>query len=231
VYTLYIANKNYSSWSLRPWLLLREVGIPFHERLEAFVEGPSGSSRARFLAFSPSGQVPCLHDGELRVWDSLAIVDHIAEAHPEVWPEDRAARAFARSAAAEMHSGFGQLRRWCTMSVGIRVRLHEEARGAIAADLARLQELWAQGLERHGGPFLAGPSFSAVDAFYAPIAFRWQTYGFPLGEKAADYARRLLSLASMREWERDALAETWRDAAHDAEAPKSGEIIEDLRAR
>ncbi len=109
--------------------------------------------------------------------------------------------------------------------------LHEEARGAIAADLARLQELWAQGLERHGGPFLAGPSFSAVDAFYAPIAFRWQTYGFPLGEKAADYARRLLSLASMREWERDALAETWRDAAHDAEAPKSGEIIEDLRAR
>lgn len=231
MYTLYIANKNYSSWSLRPWLLLREAGIPFHERLEVFVEGPSGSSRERFLAFSPSGQVPCLHDGELRVWDSLAIVDHIAEAHPEVWPEDRAARAFARSAAAEMHSGFGQLRRWCTMSVGIRVRLHEEARRAIAPDLARLQALWNQGLERFDGPFLAGARFSVADAFYAPIALRWQSYGFALEGAAADYARRLLALEALREWERDALAETWRDAAHDAEAHRSGEVLEDLRAR
>ncbi|HMN35517.1 MAG TPA: glutathione S-transferase [Chiayiivirga sp.] len=231
MYTLYIANRNYSSWSLRPWVLLREAGILFEERLERFVEGPFGSSRERFLRFSPSGQVPCLHDGTIRVWDSLAIVGHVAETHPQVWPEDPAARAFARSAAAEMHSGFGQLRRWCTMSVGIRMRLHEEACRAIAPDLVRLQELWNQGLDRFGGPFLAGPRFSVVDAFYAPIAFRWQSYGFALEGAAADYARHLLALKSMREWERDALAETWRDAAHDAEALESGEIVEDLRAR
>lgn len=230
MYTLYIANRNYSSWSLRPWLLLREAGIPHQERLEPFSPGPSGASRARFIAFSPSGQVPCLHDGELRVWDSLAIADHVAEAHPQVWPEDRTARAFARSAAAEMHSGFGQLRRWCTMSVGIRVRLHDEAQAAISADVERLQALWNQGLDRFGGPFLAGPRFSAVDAFFAPIAFRWQSYGFALEGACADYARRLLERPAMREWERDALAETWRDPAHDAEAHRSGEVIADLRA-
>ncbi len=230
MYTLYIANKNYSSWSLRPWLLLREAGIAFEERLEPFSEGPSGTSRERFLKFSPTGQVPCLHDGEIRIWDSLAIAGHLAEAHPRLWPDDRTARAFARSAAAEMHSGFGQLRRWCGMSVGIRVRLHEEARTAIGPDVARLSELWNQGLQRFGGPFLAGPRFSVADAFYAPIAFRWQSYGFALDDTAAAYARRLLALEAMREWERDALAEPWRDAAHDAEAPASGEVIQDLRA-
>lgn len=231
MYTLYIANKNYSSWSLRPWVLLREIGIPFEERLEPFEEGPSGASRERFLRFSPSGQVPCLHDGAIRVWDSLAIAGHVAEAHPQVWPEEPAARAFARSAAAEMHSGFAPLRRWCTMSVGVRVRLHDEARAAIRADLARLAELWAQGLDRFGGPFLAGSRCSAADAFFAPIAFRWQSYGFTLDPPSAAYARHLLALKSMREWERSALAETWRDAAHDDEALKSGALVEDLRAR
>ena len=226
MYQLYVANKNYSSWSLRPWVLMRELGIAFEERFVAF---ESSGSYAKFRAFSPSGKVPCLQDGATIVWDSLAITEYVAERHANVWPSDRAARAWARSAAAEMHSGFGVLRERCTMNCGIRVRLFEMP-DALKADVARLSELWGEGLRWFGGPFLAGAQFTAVDAFYAPVAFRIQTYGLQLEPQATAYATRLLELASMREWYASALAETSRDWPHEEEAKKLGTWIEDLRA-
>jgi glutathione S-transferase len=219
--TLYIANKNYSSWSLRPWVLLRELGIPFEEKIMPF-HGPA------FTTFSPSGKVPCLTDGATVVWDSLAITEYLAESHPEVWPVGKAARAFARCAAAEMHSGFTALRTQCGMNCGIRVKLHR-IDDALQRDLARLNALWNDGLQHFGGPFLAGSKFSAADAFYAPVAFRIQTYAPPLDDAANAYAQRLLALPAMREWYGDALKETWRDAAHDAEAAQWGVITGDLR--
>jgi glutathione S-transferase len=220
--TLYIANKNYSSWSLRPWVLLRELGIPFEEKLMPFHGGA-------FTTFSPSGKVPCLVDGAVTVWDSLAISEYLAESNPRVWPPDMAARAFARCAAAEMHSGFMALRTQCGMNCGIRVKLHRVDE-ALQRDLARLDVLWNDGLQRFGGPFLAGDQFTAADAFYAPVAFRIQTYAPPLGDAANAYARRLLALPSMQDWYRAALAETWRDAGHDAEVVEWGSVTEDLRA-
>jgi glutathione S-transferase len=226
VYELYIGNKNYSSWSLRPWVLLRELGIPFTERLRPF-EGPRSPG---FRAFSPSGKVPALHDGELVVWDSLAIVEHVAESHRGVWPEDRAARAWARSAAAEMHSGFATLRSRCSMSVGVRIR-PREIPPALREDIDRIDALWADGLGRFGGPFLAGSAFTAADAFFAPVAYRIQTYGLPVAAASREYAARLRALPSMREWEQAALAEPWREEGHDAEIAASGELLEDRRAR
>ncbi len=225
-YELFIANKNYSSWSLRPWLVLRELAIPFTERLMKFPDAPSGGS---FLTYSPTGRVPCLHDGEIRVWDSLAIVEYVAERHRGVWPEDPAARAWARSAAAEMHSGFGTLRERCTMNCGLRVRLHDMP-DALARDIARITALWTDGLSRFGGPFLAGEKLTAVDAFFAPVAFRVQTYGLALDDDAAAYARRLLALPEMQRWYASALAETWREPVHEEDALRTGVILEDLRA-
>ncbi len=219
---LHIANKNYSSWSLRPWLLLRELGVEFEERMHPFGQGES------FASFSPSGKVPCLHEGETIVWDSLAIAEWIAERHPGVWPRDPQARAWARCAAAEMHSGFAALRQHCSMSCGVRMRLHEQPE-ALAHELARLDALWSEGLRRFGGPFLAGASFGAVDAFFAPVAFRVQTYGLVLGEVAAAYAARLLALPTMQQWYAEALREPWRDEGHEAEMRQAGEVIADLR--
>ena len=226
MYALYIANKNYSSWSLRPWVLLKTLDIPFEERFVPFLEG---ATYAEFRKFSPTGLVPCLVDGELTVWDSLAITEYVAEDHSRVWPTDRGARAWARSATSEMHSGFSALRTICGMNIGVRVRLHEES-AALKANLARLDELWSEGLDRFGGPFLAGETFTAVDAFFCPVAFRIQTYGLKLGDKATAYAQRLLDLPAMRQWYADGIAETIRDLPHDAEIPDIGVMLEDLRA-
>jgi glutathione S-transferase len=226
VYELFIANKNYSSWSLRPWILMRERQIPFTERLMPLREDAAGAS---FRAVSPTGKLPCLHDGGVVVWDSLAIAEYLAERHDGVWPRDPVARAWARCAAAEMHAGFSALRTRCTMSCGIRVRLNEQP-AALVRDLERLAELWNEGLARFGGPFLAGDAFGAVDAFYAPIAFRVQTYGLALAGPAGAYAERLLALAGMREWYAAALAETWRDTADDTASLAAGTLLEDLRA-
>jgi glutathione S-transferase len=220
---LFIANKNYSSWSLRPWVLMRELGIPFQERLVPFGQGS-------FRSFSPSGKVPCLNDQGTVVWDSLAITEYLAERHDGVWPADAKARAWARCAAAEMHSGFGALRERCTMNCGIRVRLHELP-PALERDIARLGELWNEGLARFGGPFLAGEAFTAVDAFFAPVAFRVQTYGLKLDGAAAAYASRLLALPAMQRWQADALQEPWREPAHDDEARRAGTLLEDLRVK
>lgn len=222
--TLHVANKNYSSWSLRPWVLLRELGIPFEERLHVFGEG---SNRETFREFSPNGRVPCLLDGDILVWDSLAISEYLAERHP-AWPQQVAARTWARCAVAEMHAGFDALRQQCSMSCGQRVRLHEIG-PALAADVARIDELWREGLQRFGGPFLAGPHFTVVDAFYAPVAFRIQTYGLTLGAEAATYADQLLARPSMQRWYAEALAERWRDAAHERDIASMGTITQDLR--
>lgn len=227
MYELYIANKNYSSWSLRPWVLMRERGIEFVERLMPFSD--AGNYDA-FRVFSPTGKVPCLSDGAIAVWDSLAIAEYLAERHAGVWPADAVARAWARCAAAEMHSGFAVLRDRCSMTVGQRVRLHEVP-AALQRDLARIDELWNEGLRRFGGPFLAGNTFTAVDAFFAPVAYRIQTYSLQLSSPALDYATRLRELASMRDWAAAALGETWRERAHEEDIARHGTVLQDLRAR
>jgi glutathione S-transferase len=226
MYDLYIANKNYSSWSLRPWVLMREFKIAFREHLVPFGEESSWQS---FRKISPSGTVPCLVDGDTVVWDSLAITEYLAERHHGVWPAEARARAWARSAAAEMHSGFSNLRNHCSMSCGLRIRLYEIP-PALGRDIARLNALWSDGLSRFGGPYLAGTAFTAADAFYAPVAFRIQTYDLPLDAAAKAYVDRLLGTGAMCEWYADALKETLRDAAHDDEVPRIGRLVEDLRA-
>jgi glutathione S-transferase len=226
MYKLHIANKNYSSWSLRPWVLLKQLEIPFEEQLHRFEPDRDGRS---FNSFSPTGKLPLLVDGDTVVWDSLAIVEYLAEHHKTVWPAGAVARAWARSAAAEMHSGFAALRNVCGMNVGVRVKLNGIPE-PLAKDLARLNELWRDGLARFGGPFLAGDSFTAADAFFAPVAYRIQTYGLPLSDEAKAYATRLLALPAMEDWTTAALAEDFRDHPHDAELRQHGEVTADLRA-
>ena len=225
MYTLHIGNKNYSSWSLRPWILMTELGIAFQERQHVF--GPTFAARTE--GKSPSGKVPCLHDGDRVVWDSLAIAEYLAEKHRGVWPEDPAARAWARSAAAEMHSGFGTLRDICSMSCGIRMQLGAQSLDALRKDLARLEELWGDGLGRFGGPFLAGKSFGAVDAFFCPVAFRVQSYLLQLSPACDAYVKRLLALPGMKKWYDAALAEPWIDPDHEVEIGRHGKVVQDFR--
>jgi glutathione S-transferase len=219
---LYIANRTYSSWSLRPWVLMRELAIPFEERVLPF------GDPAPFRAVSPTGRVPCLVDGAQVVWDSLAIVEYLAERRPDAWPRDAAARAWARCASAEMHSGFGALRSTCAMACGLRVRI-DPFPGAVLDDLARLDALWAEGLSRFGGPFLAGGRFTAVDAFFAPVAFRVQTYSPPMAPASLEYVARLLALPAMQAWYEASLAEPWRDEAHEVGIIEHGTVLQDLR--
>ena len=227
MYDLHIANKNYSSWSLRPWVLLTQLGIPFTEHRHVF-----GADNSAFKTFSPSSLVPCLVDGQTTVWDSLAIAEYVHEDHAAVWPASRPARAFARSAAAEMHSGFTALRSACSMSVGVRIKLNDTP-PALLRDLARLDAVWTTGLTQFGGPFLAGDAFTAVDAFFCPVAFRVQTYGlgFDLSEPSRAYVDRLLALPAMQAWYADGIAETERDPMHEHDILGAGLLIEDHRAR
>jgi glutathione S-transferase len=222
MYELIIGNKNYSSWSMRPWVLMRRLRIPFNERLLPFHLGG-------LKQHSPSGRVPCLIDGQAVVWDTLAITEYLAERHAGVWPENAKARAWARSASAEMHSGFSALRNDCSMSVGVRIKLHQMGAG-LQADLARLAELWTDGLARHGGPYLGGAAFTAVDAFFAPVATRVQTYGLSLPPRAAAYVGRLLEVPAVAEWIAAGIAENFRDAPHEEEILASGVLLADMRA-
>ncbi|HXR19601.1 MAG TPA: glutathione S-transferase [Steroidobacteraceae bacterium] len=226
MYKLYIANKNYSSWSLRPWVLMSELRIAFEEHLLAFGHASSWQS---FRKISPSGKVPCLVDGQLSVWDSLAIAEYLAERHAGIWPANASARAWARCAAAEMHAGFTELRTRCSMTCGVRIRLKEIPR-ALEREIARMSELWNDGLRRFGGPFLAGESFTAADAFFAPVAFRAQTYNLALDAVAAGYVARILDLRSMRRWYMQALEEKLRDEPHEADMLQAGTVLQDLRA-
>ena len=224
-YTLITANRNYSSWSLRPWVLMKALDLPFTDRIEPFL---LPDNREAFRSFSPSGLVPVLVDGERRVWDSLGIVLYLAERHPGVWPADDEARAFAQSAAAEMHGGFSALRSRCTMNVGVRVAL-AGIDAELARDIARVRELFEEGLARFGGPWLAGAEFTALDAFFAPVAFRVRTYGLDMGEGQA-WVDRILAHPAMQQWEAEALAESWREQGHEAELAATGSLVADLRA-
>lgn len=224
-YTLITANRNYSSWSLRPWLLMTMLGIPFADRLEPFTKP---SNYDDFRAFSPTGQVPVLIDGDRTIWDSLGIALYIADRHDGVWPTLEAARAWAISAATEMHGGFSALRNDCTMNVGVRVK-PKPMSDALQRDIARITELWAQGLDSFGGPFLAGPHFTAVDAFFAPVAFRVRTYGLDVGHAGKEWVHNMLTLPAMLAWEKDALTESWREVGHEEELRACGEVIADYR--
>lgn len=223
-YTLITANRNYSSWSLRPWVLMKALGIAFVDRIEPFTKPDNYND---FRAFSPTGQVPLLIDGDRRVWDSLGITVYLAERHPGVWPEDIEARAFAQSVVAEMHGGFGALRNDCTMNVGVRVAPAPMS-PALLRNMARIGEIFEQGLDRFGGPWLAGEQFTAADAFYAPVAFRIRTYGLDIGLGAA-WVERVIAHPAMAEWEAQALAETWREEGHEAELLACGTITADYR--
>ena len=201
------------------------LGIPFEDRIEPFA---ADSNYEAFRAFSPTGQVPVLLDGARTVWDSLGITLYLADRHEGVWPEDPAARAWAQCAVTEMHGGFSALRNDCTMNVGVRVK-PKPMSAALQGDVARISELWAQGLDRFAGPFLAGPHFTAVDAFFAPVVFRVRTYGLDVGHAGQEWVDHMLGLSAMRAWEKAALAESWREAGHEAELQACGEIIADYR--
>lgn len=224
---LHIANKNYSSWSLRPWAVLKAFNIAFEEIMHPF---PEDGVWAEYRQFSPSGKVPCLEDGNTVVWDSLAIIEYLAENVPTIWPNDKTARAWARSAAAEMHSGFQTLRNNCGMSCGHRIEL-KEITLALQKDINRIDELWSQGLQTFGGPFLAGKEFTAVDAFFAPVVFRVQTYGLPLCPMSNAYVTHLLNHQVLQEWYQAALLETWREPGHEQEVLEAGKVLQDLRTK
>jgi glutathione S-transferase len=223
-YTLITANRNYSSWSLRPWVLMKALGIAFKDRLEPFTKPANYDD---FRAFSPTGQVPVLlRDGQT-VYDSMGIALYLADRHQGVWPTDPLARAWAMCAASEMHSGFSALRNDCTMNVGVRVK-PKPMSDALKANVARIKELWEEGLSRFGGPFLAGPEFSAVDAFFAPVAFRVRTYGLDVGKGAA-WCDHIIAHPAMQQWEAEALAESWREVGHEEELLNCGAITADYR--
>jgi glutathione S-transferase len=205
---LVIGNKNYSSWSMRPWLAMRASNIAFEE---VFIPLYTGTTdKQRILDFTRSGKVPALIDGDVTVWDSLAIVEYVAERFPQanLWPEDRARRAHARSISSEMHSGFLALRQECGMN------LHRPV-GAIAlsadakADIARIEQIWLECRERYGkfGPFLFG-GFSGADAMFAPVVHRFRTYAIEVAAEAKGYMETMMALPAFQEWTRDGLAET-----------------------
>lgn len=224
-YTLITANRNYSSWSLRPWLLMKALGIAFEDRVEPFTKPNNYND---FRAFSPTGQVPVLLDDGRTVHDSLGIALYLADRHDGVWPIDADARAWAQCAAAEMHGGFAALRNDFTMNVGVRVR-PKPMSAALTANVARIRELFEDGVARFGGPWLAGGAFSAADAFYAPVAWRIRTYGLEVGRGHA-WVDHVIAHPAMQEWERRALAESWREESHEAELQACGEVMADYRA-
>jgi glutathione S-transferase len=205
---LVIGNKNYSSWSMRPWLALRANHIAFDEVFIPLYTGDD--DKKRIFSFTHSGKVPALIDGDVTIWDSLAIIEYLAEGFPEarLWPEDRARRAHARSISAEMHSGFVALRTECGMN------LHRPV-GAITlsadahANIARIQQIWIECRERYGkyGPFLFG-AFGGADAMFAPVVHRFRTYAIPVEPEAQDYMNTVMSLPAFQEWTTAGLAET-----------------------
>jgi glutathione S-transferase len=208
---LIIGNKNYSSWSLRPWLLLRTFGVAFRE-LKLPLDTPE--FEARIGDYSPSRRVPALHDGDVRLWDSLAIAEYANERWlgGRGWPADLAARAYARAISAEMHSGFTALRR--EMPMNCRKRVTSRVFGADAAqDIARVQAIWRETRRQHGGSgrFLFG-AFGIADAMYAPVVLRFISYGIALGGAEQEYADAIVALPALQEWLAEAATETLSDA-------------------
>lgn len=216
--TLVIANKVYSSWSLRPWIMLKQAGIDFDETL---IPLDHLDTRSRILAHSPAGRVPVLIDDDLTVWDSLAILEYIADRWPEagVWPAEMGARAKARSISAEMHSGFQALRRACPMNLGRK--FGEQDRGAdVAADVARIGAIWRNTRARYGadGPFLFG-AFSGADAMYAPVVTRLETYSIAMDPVSRAYMDAVMGLPAFQAWRDAALQESWVVLHDEADEP------------
>ena len=207
---LIIGNKNYSSWSMRPWVLMKQLGIDFDEVKLRFDFSEGSAFRHAVARHSPAGKVPVLVDGALDIWDTLAITEYLAEKHPGVWPAERAARARARSLVCEMHSGFAALRTHCPMN--IEAQLHDDGariwaeHSAVRQDVARIESAWAQALAVSGGPFLFG-SFGAADAFYAPVCMRLLTYGLPMSDTSRAYVQAVTATTSVAAWINDSLAE------------------------
>ncbi|QEL54267.1 glutathione S-transferase family protein [Chromobacterium paludis] len=211
MFTLVIGNKNYSSWSLRPWLVLKQLNEPFKEqRIDLYLP----DSKTRILAVNPAGKLPVLVDDKLRIWDSLAICEYLAECFPAagLWPDDLKQRAVARAIVAEVHSGFAALRQNLSMDLSLRQNGYESS-PAVEADITRIVSVWETQRERHAGDgdFLLG-RFTIADAFFAPICSRFQTYNVALPPTSAAYMRHILSLPAMQEWYRAAEHETRRPA-------------------
>jgi len=203
---LYIGNKNYSSWSFRPWIGMRTAGLAFDERLVPF---DMAAGNPAFKAFSPTGKVPVLVDGDVTVWESLAILDHVARKHPAsgLWPDNPADHSKAMAMSSEMVSSFSALRGACPMNMR-RERKPIETTPAITADVARIQALWNGCLEQSGGPFLFG-RFSIADAMFAPVVNRLDVYAFDTGPEVNGYMVRMKALPAWREWEAAGRAEPW----------------------
>jgi len=211
--TLYIGNKNYSSWSMRSWVLLKQAGIPFKEakvRFDAF-DGDS-HFKQEILKVTPAGRVPALVDDGLVVWDTLAIAEYLAEKFPEkqLWPQDAKARARARSVCAEMHAGFSALRSNCPMNIEASLpqagAIVWRDRPEVRADVQRIVAMWSELLEQHRGPMLFG-EFSNADAYFAPVCMRIKNYALPVPGHITDYIRRVCQLSGVKAWVEDALAE------------------------
>jgi glutathione S-transferase len=206
--TLYIGNKCFSSWSLRPWMALKMAGIPFREEM---IRLRQPDTKEKILKVSPHGKVPLLVHGQVKVWESLAILDYIADAFPQakLWPEDPVARGLARSVAAEMHGGFADLRSQWGMNLR-KPRTHKPLEAAAIAQGARIEAIWEESRTKHGagGPFLFG-HFSCADAMYAPVVSRFHTYGGELAPVTRAYCDAMLATPAMREWFADAAKESW----------------------
>ena len=211
--TLYIGNKNYSSWSMRPWVMLKQAGIPFQEKLVRFDSFDGDSTfKNEVLKVNPVGRVPVLVDDGFAVWDTLAIAEYAAEKFPDkqLWPQDAKARARARSVCAEMHSGFSALRSACPMNIEGALSqagaLAWRDKPAVRADVQRIVAMWTELLEQHKGPMLFG-EFSIADAYFAPVCMRLKNYGLPVPGHITDYVRRVCALSGVKAWVEDALAE------------------------
>jgi glutathione S-transferase len=206
--TLIIGNKNYSSWSLRAWLAMRVAGIAFDEKVIPLYEP---GSREQVLKYSPAGKVPVLIDGDVHIWESLAIIEHLAEKFPEarLWPPEAGARSHARVVASEMHAGFGALRRACPMNLWLPVKPRPQG-NEVMAEVARIEALWSDCRARFGrsGPFLFG-AFCAADAMYAPVVARLHNYGLGVGKTARTYMDVVMGLPAWTQWREAALKEPW----------------------
>ena len=206
--TLIIGNKNYSSWSFRPWIAMKVAGIAFEEKVVPLYEP---GSREQILQYSPAGKVPVLVDGDQRIWESLAILEYLTEKFPKqkLWPGDPRARAHARIVATEMHAGFQPLRKSCPMNLWLPVKSRPQSE-EVMANVRRIEFLWADCRARfgQGGPFLFG-YFGAADAMYAPVVARLHSYGLTVGDATRDYMDAVMALPAWAEWRTAALKESW----------------------
>jgi glutathione S-transferase len=203
---LILGNKNYSSWSLRPWIAMKVAGIPFEEEVIPLYE-PGWQERV--ARYTPAGKVPVLMDGDTAVWESLAILEHLAEHFPKasLWPAEAVARSRARVVATEMHAGFVALRKNCPMNMWLPPKPRPQP-DEVMADVGRIETIWRDCLERSGGPFLFG-AFGAADAMYAPVVARFHNYGIAVGEGTLRYMSAVRALPAWTEWRAAALKEPW----------------------